>query len=77
MFSDKCRIYFLIMYDNMLYNEGYFIVPLDACTDVSEQWVTNGVTSDKLLLPQNDLIYWILKDYDVQFNDHHSQCFRL
>ena len=53
----------------MLYNEGYFIVPLDACTDVSEQWVTNGVTSDKLLLPQNDLIYWILKDYDVQFNE--------
>lgn len=53
----------------MLYTEPAFIVPLSSAQDMREVIVTNGRTVDKLYLEQNDLIYWILKDYEYDFNE--------
>lgn len=52
----------------MLYSEHSFIVPLNHATDVVETRVTDGVREETLLLDQNNLIYWILEDYEYEYN---------
>lgn len=52
----------------MMQNELSFIVPLDQCDDSVETLVTNGKIESKVILSQNDFIYWLLKDYDIEFN---------
>jgi len=52
-----------------MYSEQYFITP---CTndDYREQWVGSDVWSPvQVVLPALDLVYWILKDYNIQFDD--------
>ena len=53
----------------LMYTERYFIVPLDESNDNIPVVVTNGVTVDKINLDQNNLVYWILKDYDYDFDE--------
>ena len=54
----------------MMYTEAYFIVPLDQADDIVKLDVkdSNGRTG-KYALHQNDAIYWILKDYGIDFNE--------
>lgn len=52
----------------MLYSEHAFIVPLNHATDTVPTRVTDGVRQETLLLDQNNLIYWILEDYDYEYN---------
>ena len=52
-----------------LYDELIFILPLSECDDIIISKVSNGISSDTLLLHQNDHIYWIMKDYKVEFNE--------
>ena len=54
----------------MMYTEEYFIVPLDQADDIVKLDVkdSNGRTG-KYALHQNDAIYWILKDYEIDFNE--------
>lgn len=56
-----------VMY--MMQTEKYFIVPLDEAEDYVRMRVTNGTSKDTLLLPQNDLVYWICKDYKYEFDE--------
>lgn len=55
----------------MLYTEKFFIVPLSQADDSKVVNVSNGSRSDCLVLDQNNLIYWILKDYHYDFNEEH------
>lgn len=55
----------------MMFNEKFFLVPLTGCDDEVVLRVTDGVRKDTLCLPQNEAIYWILKDYGVEFNEEH------
>ena len=50
-------------------DELAFIVPLSSCSDSKISLVTDGEHVDKLVLPQNDFIYWLFKDYAVEFNE--------
>lgn len=54
----------------LMYNESHFIVPLEQADDIVELDVKdeNGRTG-KFALHQNDAIYWILKDYGINFNE--------
>lgn len=52
----------------LLYGEQFFIVPLDFADDTHDAWVSNSNGEDHLLLPQNDFIYWVLEDYDYEYN---------
>lgn len=52
----------------MLYSEFSFIVPLNHASDTIPTRVTDGVRKETLLLDQNNLIYWILEDYDYEYN---------
>ena len=52
----------------LLYNERYFIVDLNECDDARVTRVTDGSRKDTLLLNQNNLIYWILEDYNYSYN---------
>ena len=51
-----------------LYDELMFILPLEQAEDMKEQWVSRDGRVDKLILSQNDLIYWILEDYKYEYN---------
>lgn len=53
----------------MMYDELCFLLPLNEADDIKTQFVDNGVETAILNLPQNDFIYWLLKDYDVEFNE--------
>ena len=53
----------------LLHNERSFILPLEECDDIKVTRVSDGTRKDTLVLNQNDLIYWILKDYDFEFNE--------
>lgn len=53
----------------MMYTEKYFIVPLNETDDYKRTVVSDGTRRDVLLLNQNNLIYWILKDYEYEFNE--------
>ena len=55
----------------MLYTEHCFITPLCESDDIRPTLVSDGDRVDNLLLHQNDLIYWILKDYNYEFNEKH------
>lgn len=53
-----------------MHGEKHFILPLDVCDDVRIIKVSlDGKKVDKLVVGQNDLIYWILKDYGYTFNE--------
>lgn len=52
-----------------LYTEKYFITPLEDSDDYKITRVSRNGQADTLLLDQNNLIYWILKDYDYEFNE--------
>ena len=52
-----------------MYTERFFIVPLEDADDSKIVRVSDGVRKDTLLLDQNNLIYWILKDYNYSFNE--------
>lgn len=52
----------------MLYSEHYFIVPLSHASDMIPTRVTDGTREETLLLDQNNLIYWILEDYEYEYN---------
>jgi len=43
-----------------------FITPLDSTSDSVEMWVSD---KDILRLSQNDLIYWVCKDYNYDFDE--------
>lgn len=53
----------------LMYSEKFFILPLNQCDDVKVTYVSDGTRTDTLILHQNDLVYWILKDYDYEFNE--------
>ena len=53
----------------MMHSERNFIVPLDETTDVKVIRVSDGVRKDTLIVDQNNLTYWILKDYKYKFNE--------
>lgn len=53
----------------LLYSELNFITSLNCATDFREAYVTDGVRKDRLVLPQNDYIYWVLKDYNIEFDE--------
>lgn len=56
----------------MMYGEWYFILPLTECNDSRVMRVgDDSGRRDLLVLPQNDLVYWILKEYGVEFNEDH------
>lgn len=53
-----------------LHTELHFIVPLNQADDIVELDVEDGNgRSGKYALHQNDAIYWILKDYGIDFNE--------
>jgi hypothetical protein len=54
---------------HLLYDELQFITPLDEAEEFVEQWVSNDKFKDKIRLSQNDLIYWVFKEYKVNFNE--------
>lgn len=52
-----------------MYSECYFIVPLTDTVDSRETLV--GVKGEKPVLvelPQNEFCYWLLREYDIDFN---------
>lgn len=53
----------------MLYKELGVIVPLGEASDVKSIYVTDGKKVDILKVPQNDFVYWMLKDYNYEFNE--------
>ena len=52
----------------MLDSEQYFIAPLQG-DDFIDIEVTNGKENAVVHLNEIDYIYWILKDYNVEFNE--------
>lgn len=54
----------------MMYSEQYFITPLQLEDTVALD-VTNGESEDYIILDEANAIYWILKDYGVEFNEEH------
>lgn len=52
-----------------LYSEKYFIIPLSESDDTRITRVSDGSRKDTLVLDQNNLTYWILKDYNYEFNE--------
>ena len=54
----------------MLRSELNFITPLQL-EDSVPVGITNGIDSEHIWLREDDAIYWILKDYDVSFNEEH------
>lgn len=52
-----------------MHTELYMLVPLSETNDASRQLVTDGTRTVEVNLPQNDLVYWILKDYNYDFNE--------
>lgn len=55
--------------EHLLFDELFFIAPLSEAEDISFMSVTDGTRKDKLYLPQNDLVYWVFKDFNVQFDE--------
>lgn len=51
-------------------DEEYFITPLQD-GDTIELDVTNGVREDRVLLGEVDAVFWLLKDYEVEFDEEH------
>lgn len=53
-----------------MHTEAYFIVPLNQADDlVTLDVKDNRGRTGTFALRQNDAIYWLLKDYDVKFNE--------
>lgn len=52
-----------------MYSERCFILPLEESDDLKVTRVSDGTRKDTLVLDQNNLIYWILKDYEYEFNE--------
>lgn len=53
----------------MMFDELCFILPLNEADDIKTQFVDNGSEQAFLNIPQNDFIYWLLKDYNAEFNE--------
>lgn len=53
----------------LMYTELYMLVPLEQCEDSVRQLVTDGTRTIEVDIPQNDLVYWICKDYDFEFDE--------
>lgn len=54
----------------LMYTEKFFIIPLDEADDLVEMDVSdNNGRSGRYILHQNDAIYWLLKDYNIDFNE--------
>lgn len=54
----------------MMHTEVNFIVPLGQADDTVVLDVSDGKgRTDRYKLRQNDVIYWILKDYEIEFNE--------
>lgn len=55
---------------NLIYKEDKFIVPLDDADDALVQYVSREKDKiDKIYLTQNELIYWVFKDFNIQFDE--------
>lgn len=54
----------------MMRSELFFITPLQL-SDAIALDVTNGIDYECIWLPEEDAIYWLLKDYGVDFNEEH------
>ena len=54
---------------NMLHNEHYFIVPISEAYDEVRQVILYNGRRVTVYMSQNDLIYWILKEHNVKFNE--------
>ena len=54
--------------DYLMFAEYYFITSLDNADDIIDCYVANDFGIDHILLDQNNLLYWILEDYDVDYN---------
>lgn len=52
-----------------MYSERCFILPLEESDDIKVIRVSDGQRKDTLYLDQNNLTYWILKDYEYEFNE--------
>lgn len=53
-----------------MHTEVHFIVPLEQADDIIELDVSDGNgRTGKYRLHQNDAIYWLLKDYGIDFNE--------
>lgn len=52
-----------------MHSEKFFITPLGSSDDVKVTRVSDGTRKDTLVLDQNNLVYWVLKDYDYKFNE--------
>ena len=51
---------------HLLYCEKYFFIRLDDCDDSIQTAVDKGLSME---LSQNDFVYWVLKDYNFDFNE--------
>lgn len=52
-----------------MYSESYFIVPLTDTVDSRETLIgVKGEAPIKVELPQNEFCYWLLREYDIEFN---------
>ena len=54
---------------NHIYTELNFIVDLNGASDETQQTVLVNGQRKVVYMEQNDLIYWILKEHKVQFNE--------
>lgn len=56
----------------MMFDEEYFILPLESTNDFKEVHIS---PTELVTLPQNEFIYWVLKDYDAFDNEEHEKKF--
>lgn len=52
----------------MSFNENHFIMPVRECEDVGQFKVSNNFITATLTLDQRDYAYWLLEDYNVDYN---------
>ena len=52
----------------MSFNENHFIMPVKECEDIGQFTVNNNFLTVTLTLDQRDYAYWLLEDYQVQYN---------
>lgn len=60
--------WFEIGVEYAMVDELVFIVPLEECDDMKVERVTNGYETVTVALSQEEFIYWLLEDYEVNYN---------
>ena len=56
--------------ENYLYNEAKFLMRLSECDGTAVTYIEKEPQQyEAIQLSQNDMIYWVLKDYDIKFNE--------